>query len=95
MIVSASFLADRISHRPASDQNLATVFSRVFQLRAVATIPNRFSRYAYERVIALTPSGVQTYASVPSIAMAWGLWSSATSAAPTLGSGSSARKFTK
>ena len=55
---------------------------RVLQLRAVAMTPNRFSRYAYERIIAVTPSGVQTYASVPAIAMAWGLWSSSSSALP-------------
>ena len=61
------------SGRGACDQSLASIFSRVFQLRAVTTALKRFSRYAYERVIALTPSGVQTYASVPSIEMTSGL----------------------
>ena len=61
------------SGRGACDQSLASIFSRVFQLRAVTTALKRSSRYAYERVIALTPSGVQTYASVPSIEMTSGL----------------------
>ena len=34
--------ADRTSGRAASDQNLAAILSKVFQLRAVATTPNRF-----------------------------------------------------
>ena len=73
------------THRAAGDQNLATIFPRVLQLRAVAAEPNRFSRYADERVIALTPFGVQTYASVPSIAMTSGLWFSSTSVRKDLG----------